>query len=303
LHQGEINVSSEKNKGSVFTCHIPYQKGDKKQVESNSDYTDWPDLSGKKILVVDDEEYNRRLLRVMLTRWGAEISEAPNGKEALTLVENQAFDLIFLDMRMPLMDGYETAEYLKTHLQNQMKNTTVFGISAAIDERSVQLEQQKAVHAFIVKPVTGQAIVKALKGSRHFKAAKAKVASEHQKQAKTGRAQKGILNLDELKRIAGSDTNFINSMLEKLIEVTDAELKNLEASIRIKDWEATSNIAHKVASPCRHVGANELSSLFKSMMIRATKPNERATLPDLLIAIEAEYALLRSEIQAYLNTH
>jgi signal transduction histidine kinase/DNA-binding response OmpR family regulator len=303
LHQGEINVSSEKNKGSVFTCLIPYQKGDKKLVEANNDYAEWPDLSGKKILVVDDEAYNRKLLRVMLTRWGAEIYEAANGKEAIEQLENQAFDLIFLDMRMPLMDGYETAEYLKTRLHNKVKNTTVFGITAALDERSVQLEQQKAVHAFIVKPVTGQALVKALKGSRHFKAAKAKVASEHPRQTKTGRAQNGILNLDELKRIAGSDTHFINSMLAKLIEVTDAELKNLDASIRIKDWEATSNIAHKIASPCRHVGANELSSLFKSMMIRATRPNERATLPDLLLAIETEYALLRSEILAYLNTH
>lgn len=303
LHKGQIQVSSEKNKGSVFTCLIPFKMGDITQVEANNEFTELPDLSQKKILVVDDEEYNRKLMRVMLTRWGAEVYEAPNGKEAVALVESQAFDLIFLDMRMPLMDGYETAEYFKTHLHNELKNTTVFGISAAIDERSVQLEQRKAVNVFIVKPVTEQAIIKAIKGTRHFKAAKTKVSSEHHKQVKTSSAQNGILNLDELKRIAGSDTTFINSMLEKLIEVTDAELKNLETAISTKDWEATSNIAHKIASPCRHVGANELSSLFKSMMTLAAKPNERASLPDLFAAIQTEYAKLRSEIQAYLNTH
>ncbi|PKP10794.1 MAG: hypothetical protein CVU09_06185 [Bacteroidetes bacterium HGW-Bacteroidetes-4] len=303
LHKGEIKVSSKKNKGSVFTCLIPYQKGDKKQIEANNECAEWPDLNEKKILVVDDEEYNRRLLRVMLTRWGAEVYEATNGKEAIEQINNQTYDVVFLDMRMPLMDGYETAAYFKKHHESALKNTSLFGISAVMDEPAMQLEKNKAITAFILKPVTEQAIIKALKVSRHFKAAKTKVAGIHHKQVNSGNVQKSILNLDELKRIAGNDTTFVNSMLEKLIEVTDAELKDLDASIRTKDWEATSNIAHKIASPCRHVGADELSTLFKSMMTSAASPNKRATLPELFAVIETEYAKLRSEIHAYLNTH
>ncbi len=303
LHEGEIKVSSVKNKGSVFTCLIPYRSGDLTQVAASHNSAEIPDLSSKQILVVDDEVYNRKLLRVILSRWGAEVHEAVNGKEAIEQLEKQAFDVVFLDMRMPQMDGYETAEYLKTHLQNKLKNTTVFGISAAMDERAVQLEQQKAVHGFIVKPVTEQALIKVLKTSQHFMAAKTKPASNRQEPVNSGSTQKEILQLDELKRIAGSDTAFLNSMLEKLIEVTDTELKNLAAAIRKKDWEATSNIAHKIASPCRHVGAHELSNQFKALMIMAEKPQERAALTGLFSEIQAIYAKLRQEILTYLNTH
>jgi signal transduction histidine kinase/DNA-binding response OmpR family regulator len=303
LHQGEIKVSSEKNKGSVFTCLIPYQKGDKKQIEAINGCTEWPDLNEKKILVVDDEEYNRRLLRVMLTRWGAEVYEATNGKEAIEQIGKQTFDVVFLDMRMPLMDGYETVAYFKKHHESALKNTSLFGISAVMDEPAMQLEKNKSITAFILKPLTEQAIIKALKLARQFKATKTKVAGKHHKQVNSGNVQKGILNLEELKRIAGNDTTFVNSMLEKLIEVTDAELKNLNASIRANDWEATSNIAHKMASPCRHVGADELSNQFKAMMIMAEKTQDRSALPELFSEIQATYANLRQEIQAYLNTH
>lgn len=301
MQGGETHVISKKNKGSIFSCLIPYKTGDETQVEISKKTESWPDLGYTKILVVDDEEYNRRLLRVMLMRWGAEVFEASDGKEAIEHIKHQRFDLVFLDMRMPEMDGYETAVYFRKHLQAEMKNTIVLGISAAIDERCVLLENNHDVHAFIIKPVTEKEIIKALKGTRHSKPTNSKNKREYHESGKTDNLKGSTLNLTELKRIAGSDTAFINTMLEKLIEVSDSELIKLNAAIEKKDWQTTSNIAHKIASPCRHVGANELSALLKTLMTLAGNPGDKETLPDLYTSIQVKYAKLRSEIQAYLN--
>ncbi len=69
----------------------------------------------KRILVVEDQEDNRRIVRDLLTRSGYEIVEAVNGEEGVTLAETQHPDLILMDIQLPLIDGYEAARRIKAN--------------------------------------------------------------------------------------------------------------------------------------------------------------------------------------------
>lgn len=72
-----------------------------------------PDGAGGRVLVVDDGEMNRRVLRAALAREGHETEEAPNGREALELLAHRSFDVVLLDLVMPEMDGFETLAAIK----------------------------------------------------------------------------------------------------------------------------------------------------------------------------------------------
>lgn len=74
-----------------------------------------PEASRGRILVVDDGDMNRRVLRAALSREGHETEEAPNGREALELLANGYFDVILLDLVMPEMDGFETLAAIKSN--------------------------------------------------------------------------------------------------------------------------------------------------------------------------------------------
>ena len=116
LMDGAVSVSSQAGKGSCFSFSILLGK-------SNASFHVIPDVEMQElnILLVDDNKTNREVLRAQLEHWGASVTEARSGIEALTISEayfakhNKCFDIAFLDMQMPVMDGAQLGEHIKAH--------------------------------------------------------------------------------------------------------------------------------------------------------------------------------------------
>jgi PAS domain S-box-containing protein len=113
LQGGSISLKSTLGVGSVFTFSIPFDPAQKDEVTAiQNDYTNL--LAGKRILVVEDNTVNQRLIDFVLKKMDIKADLASNGKEAIALCEkNPAYDLIIMDLQMPVMDGYETTIYLR----------------------------------------------------------------------------------------------------------------------------------------------------------------------------------------------
>jgi PAS domain S-box-containing protein len=153
---GTISVKSEVGRGSVFTVHLKSVEvcttGLEELPETYPDLINFYSLSFDKatILVVDDIDYNRDLIRGFLTGLNFEIIEAGNGKEALEKAREYEPDLILLDMKMPVMDGYVAASILKNDIK--LKNIPVISVTA-----SALTEDEKRISAicdgYIRKPI------------------------------------------------------------------------------------------------------------------------------------------------------
>ncbi|MBL1265148.1 response regulator [Methylomicrobium sp. RS1] len=114
LMKGDIGVESAPAKGTCFWFTLPLQPVD------NHAAPPLADLSGKRALVVDDNDTNRKILRYYLQHWGMLVSEVDNAPAALTelqtaALKNEAYDILLSDLHMPDMDGYALARAIATH--------------------------------------------------------------------------------------------------------------------------------------------------------------------------------------------
>jgi signal transduction histidine kinase/CheY-like chemotaxis protein len=154
LMNGSICVSSEKGKGSTFTLVVELQKSDRSQVMAPS-----IEMKNLNLLVVDDNKSNREVLAEQLNHWGANVIKADSGANALSLIEQHylepntpLFDMIFLDMQMPYMNGEELAEIIiKDERYNQIK---LVMMTSMFSRNDAQYFSDKGISAYFPKPAT-----------------------------------------------------------------------------------------------------------------------------------------------------
>ncbi|AFZ34713.1 Cache sensor hybrid histidine kinase [Stanieria cyanosphaera PCC 7437] len=141
LMGGEISVSSQVGKGTIFKFYIQALLSEANRIEAKLQTKRVIALEFNqqeyRILIVDDRWENRQLLIKLLQPIGFQVQEATNGQEAVQLWESWQPHLIWMDMRMPIMNGYEATQQIKSHLKGQA--TAIIALTAST------LEEEKAV--------------------------------------------------------------------------------------------------------------------------------------------------------------
>ncbi|HEY9296242.1 MAG TPA: response regulator, partial [Phormidium sp.] len=151
---GEIAVKSELGRGSTFTFNIRAKLagGPDENISLNTQQVIAlePNQPIYRILIVEDIKENRQLLVKLLAPLGFEVREAENGLQAVTLWESWQPHLIWMDMQMPVMDGYEATQRIKAHPQG--KNTVIIALTASAFEEQRSAILKAGCNDFMPKP-------------------------------------------------------------------------------------------------------------------------------------------------------
>jgi two-component system sensor histidine kinase/response regulator len=114
LHQSDISVTSQPGNGSEFSFTILFNlPGDAKGPEPDLSNGPMLNLYGMNVLIVDDNKMNLLIASRFLKKWQANVEEALNGQIAVDMVQNKVYDLIIMDLQMPVMDGFKATEIIK----------------------------------------------------------------------------------------------------------------------------------------------------------------------------------------------
>ncbi len=159
LMGGDINVTSTVGKGTTFQFEIQAKLGQEltnEQVGKRRALALAPNQTTYKILVVDDKPVNCQLLTKLLRPMGFEVKEASNGQEAIAIWDTWEPHLIWMDMRMPVMDGYEATKYIKSTTKGNA--TAVIALTASVLEEEKAVVLSTGCDDFLRKPFNEQII-------------------------------------------------------------------------------------------------------------------------------------------------
>jgi signal transduction histidine kinase/DNA-binding NarL/FixJ family response regulator len=265
LHNGTIVCVSRKNQGTTITCNIPYQLGDVSLVKKDIMPAQFipEELRKLNILIVDDEEYNRLLFKTILDRWKVRNTEAENGMEALELLKTTRFDLLFMDARMPGIDGLKATQFIRSELKISEAEMPVICISAAAVNEDWQKYKNAGMNSFLPKPFTEETLLTTILS----------VINDYEPEKKTQQPVieknetevPGSVDLKSLYHIAGGDEQFVKQMLISFLDSTKKGLDEMHDALNSRETDPVAELAHKMMPPCRHIGANVLGSILKGI--------------------------------------
>jgi two-component system sensor histidine kinase/response regulator len=149
LHGSDISVTSEQGKGSEFTFTIAFDLPKKTHSQPDEPGKEaMLNLHGMNVLVVDDNKMNLLIVSRFLKRWQAVVDEALNGAIAVKMVKSKAYDLIIMDLQMPVMDGFEATELIR----KINRNIPIIALTADAMPETYNKAVATGISSFLTKP-------------------------------------------------------------------------------------------------------------------------------------------------------
>lgn len=154
---GTITCKSKRGDGTEFICTFYFKTGSRNNlVNEQSQMTDIKDFDGKRVLLVEDNELNREIARDVLTRDGFQVEEAENGDVAVEKVsasEPGYYDVILMDIQMPVMNGYEAAKAIRGLEQKELADIPIIAVTANAFEEDKRAAREAGMNGHIAKPL------------------------------------------------------------------------------------------------------------------------------------------------------
>ncbi|MEI6577491.1 MAG: response regulator [Bacteroidota bacterium] len=232
-------------------------------------------LKNKLILLVEDEQVNQQIALALLQQWNAEIDLAENGQEALNMLQKKAYDLILMDISMPVLDGFSTAKIIRNELGI---TTPIIAISADEGEVFKQKVLDSGMNDALSKPISMDSLFVKIAIALEMKPAIQKDGNESVN-APDARNYK-LCDIEKLRRVLGIDTAQLKIMILKFLEITPNYYLDILNAYEISDFKAISQTAHKLKSSLELLSSMEMISNIRLIKEYAeSKENNQKLIP------------------------
>ncbi len=244
--RGNVKVKSDLGKGAQFIVTIPT----KEFIRKLSDLEDSAKhLESLKFLVVDDNEINLKVVTAILKKWGSEYDVAKNGEEAIELAKDNDYDIIFMDIQMPVMDGFEATRRIR---KLKGMKPRILALTASILRENEYKCIEAGMDGVIRKPFFPDNLINwIIKKDENIEAEKEEISQE---QMKMSEPKFEVINMDYLEDIASGNKEFIEEMIHLFYEQVPEKLSDIESAIAENDLESIAATAHKLKPIAGYVG-------------------------------------------------
>lgn len=210
-------------------------------------------LGSRLILVVDDIQLNQVLMKHLVEGWGCKVEIASNGKIALDMLNQNDYDLILMDIQMPVMNGIETTEAIRSW-KTEKADIPIIAVTANAAKQDVELYRAIGVNDVIEKPISADLLFDKL--SVHLSGSQI----ESEEGFYDHSNEKPLYSMDLLNSY-NVDASFINGVIESLINDIPNYILKLEKYLGEENWLEFKKSAHEVKNGVMYFQMYRVSAL------------------------------------------
>ena len=252
---GTLNLSSVEGKGTRFFFELKLIKCDEIIQRKKFINQDKTVFLGRRILLAEDIEVNQYLARTILEKWGCIITIANNGEEAIKLQSEQDFDLILMDVRMPIINGIEATEVIRL----QGSDIAIIALTANATSAEIEKCLTSGMDGYLSKPYTQEQLFLAINES---------LASSKQEEIPS------LIDLTQLRATTQNDKDFEQRMIELFAIETEQRLEDLTSALARGDLDQIQMIVHSMKPSIAHICKNEVFMVVREIELTPTLNND-----------------------------
>ncbi len=272
LQNGSIWVNSEEGVGTIFSFELAYDETGKPAVQQ-LDATNWQHFRAAEpltVLVVEDSSMNRMYVSNLLEKWGISFKMAFNGRIACEMAKNEKFEAILLDIQMPEMDGYETAEVIR-NTENPNRETPIIALSASAMLNKKEKAYEVGMNDHVSKPFNPEQLHAVL--AKHVKLLNEMIEVPPAPMPEMTEARPKLeIDNNYLSDYYGGDINYTIEMFTLFFEKMEEEYPMLRKQFEAKEWKAMSATAHKLKPAFPMVGLPRFEPYFSNLESLTNQP-------------------------------
>ena len=278
LLNGVIKVESIFGEGSVFKITLPIKKdlAYVHLVETEPDFSmDNPlELS---ILLVEDNKTNQLLAKTRLERWKCKVDIANNGIEGVKKAQQKMYDLILMDIQMPVMDGYEATKIIKNDISKKAAQIPIIAMTAYATNVDINRAKNAGMDDYIFKPFKPKELYTILeKYGKPSKERNLKYANEANGGAET-KAVKKHIDLKFLYEETQGESSILILLIESFLKDFNEFFEVVNKEFKHKNWKALYEATHKIKQSITMFGISEMGPIIH---VLAQKFREEKNLED-----------------------
>jgi PAS domain S-box-containing protein len=278
LQSGRIFVKSEEDKGSSFTVLIPYPIGNRDDIaeasiraQKSKSYRN--SLKNLSVLLVEDNDINQLYASSILKTWDCNTEMAENGYVAIEKIKNNSFDIILMDLQMPVMDGYEATKAIR--MGEAPKNQTpIIALTANATRSEIEKCLAAGMNDCIPKPFTPEDLFRVLVKHSATRIGDSTMLPAVEKISPPSREK--MIDLSYLRTVSNNDSEFIREMITALLKSLPESIEEIRIHTKGKDWLNLARTIHKIKPSLSMMGLPSLKNKAAELeeLCRSQKENK-----------------------------
>jgi PAS domain S-box-containing protein len=262
LMGGVIDVTSKKDSGTLISLEFKFKIGTEKVFEKKRaiNKVDTSNIRNKRILLVEDNDLNRLLAFTILKQYGAIVAEAENGAIAVELMRLHKFDIVLMDVQMPVMDGVTATQIIRQEIS---KNIPIIALTANAIKGKKEQYIQSGMNDYISKPYDEEKMISLISNwinnSADLKFGSSETDHSENEEAVLVVAavdEEPLYDIKKLTKIGSGNNDFVVQMLKLFINDVPKTAQRIKDAHGAGDFETVKYLAHRIRPSLNNMAIN-----------------------------------------------